>query len=294
MRIVAFFSAALFILAPAAGIGADTTGETKLNSKFLLSGSIGCEMGEIVLGRYQLATVDHAWHKNSIGTVNLKVIASERLTLRLGFLGRMWFNSFPPATVKEYNAGYDKYFSYDLQEAEGIYSLVNNTTLSAELAFGVMPFKYNPDVTDLGEYLFRSGTYPAYVINKFDCTNAILTGLRFGVNYTTDKIGIKFDQLVLSESEIRPFHDITIAAIASVKAFKVIDIGAGVSFAHGIPVDDRITTLKTLPDASFIRAPGDTGYYTFSGTKLMARATLDPLFSMREDLKDVIGNGGKI
>ena len=40
---------------------------------------------------------------------------------------------------------------------------------------GVFPFKYNPDVRNLGEYLFRTGSYPPIMMSTFDFPLARLT-----------------------------------------------------------------------------------------------------------------------
>ena len=39
-------------------------------------------------------------------------------------------------------------------------------SLTVEL--GYYPFKYNPQSTNLGEYLFRSGTYPGWLVTGFE------------------------------------------------------------------------------------------------------------------------------
>jgi hypothetical protein len=263
-----------------------------------ISGSLGFDMGQIVKGRYEDQTFDHVWFSNSIGNITIEAVTGKYLTIMLGIEGRMWFNSFPPSTIVDFNAGNDQYYSFYLNQAQLFFSLLKGEALSIDLGIGILPYKYNPEVTNLGEYLFRSGTYPAYLINTFDFPQATLSGMRIGLNYGIGPVGIKFDQLVLTESEVRPFHDLTLASVVDINAFKLLDIGGGVSFARIIPVDNRITTPENRSNSYY--SPQDTAfldphYYTFAGTKLMARATFDPLFFVRESrIGELLGKGGKI
>jgi hypothetical protein len=261
------------------------------------SGSIGWDMGQVVKGRYQTLTYDHVWINNNVGTLFLKATPTERLTLKLGFLGRVWYNTFPQMTIKEYNAGSDRYLAFDLKEAEGIFSIVKSDAFNLDAALGVMQYKYNDQASDLGEYLFRTGTYPAYILTNFDDAAATLSGARLGARYNGGAIGLRGDLLVLTESQIRPFYDFTIAAVVGANFNKLIDIGGGISFAHAISVNSQLTTRDDLADFTrYVTAKGDTGYYTFAGTKLMARATVDPFFALRESgFGKVFGpNAGKV
>jgi hypothetical protein len=63
-------------------------------------------------------------------------------------------------------------------DVEGTYSLGDMERPFLTLGFGVFPFKYNPDVRNLGEYLYRTGTYPPTMSNTFDFPLARLTGFR--------------------------------------------------------------------------------------------------------------------
>ena len=59
-----------------------------------------------------------------------------------------------------------------------------------DLAVGYFPYKYNPEARNLGEYLFRSGTYPVYLTNDYDFPLARVAGLRYGLNFSNDLLGI--------------------------------------------------------------------------------------------------------
>jgi len=187
---------------------------------------------------------------------------------------------------------YTSYTDFYLHQAQGILSLIKGNSISLECAAGIMPYKYNPEARNLGEYLFRTGTYPAYIINNFDFPRARLSGARVSFNYTGGAINAGIDVFALTEREMRPFHDLSLAAVANVGISKAVTLGAGVELAHIWAVEDTMTT-SNRDDNKYVNGT-DTGYYTFRGTKLMARVTIDPLFSIRENLRDVVGNSGKI
>jgi hypothetical protein len=155
-----------------------------------------------------------------------------------------------------------------------------------QIEFGYFPFKYNPQSSNLGEYLFRSNCYPALIVSGFENSNmdkAKLAGLHLG--YSCDALGrLKQDVLLNSELDIYPLHDINLTYIATYTPHPVFTIGAGVEFARLIVMDP----LKTTPglDTNFhptvdqwvgYVTPGtnDTTLYTFKGTKLMGRGTFD-------------------
>ena len=65
------------------------------------------------------------------------------------------------------------------REGQGIYTFGDDPEkFPLQLALGYFPFKYNPQASNMGEYLFRTGTYPPFVINDFDDCEARLLGLR--------------------------------------------------------------------------------------------------------------------
>jgi hypothetical protein len=138
---------------------------------------------------------------------------------------------------------------------------------------GLFPYKYDEQARNLGEYLFRSGTYPAYLINNFDLPFARLTGAKI----SSDLFGWLHQDLLYSmETTVPPFYNGTISYLADCKVGRFLDIGIGVSFANIVSVDDKSVTPKNVDKNRYVTAEGDTGYYTFRGTKLMGKLCFDP------------------
>ena len=158
------------------------------------------------------------------------------------------------------------------------------------LELGYFPFKYNPQSTNLGEYLFRSGTYPGWLISGFEHST---DRPKLGGIHLADEVGSKIrlrqDLIINTELEVFPYRDINLTYIAT-PSFRryatFLDFAMGVQFARLIAVDPRKTTIgsdsiyqnRYDPKIGYRKIEnGDTTIYryTFSGTKLMARATFD-------------------
>lgn len=178
-----------------------------------------------------------------------------------------------------------------------------------DMELGIFQYKYNPDASNLGEYLLRSGTYPGYLVtggfNIINSASAQVQGAAIHFNLMENRWKTSF--LLPMESAMPPMHSISPTLVSTIK-LPGVELGAGVSFNHLIsakpskekpnPHDPSTTPdymdwptsiikeVKKIkvPDAS---APGGTrdsvvvirdttDFYTFQGTKLMGRITVDP------------------
>jgi hypothetical protein len=263
-----------------------------------LSGTLEFDVGEFLKARTsrgggssapsEAITVDHIWFGNAIATLNLASKPNDFFTVKSSFEFRQYSTMLPltPGATRDPYFGTTYWNGFFIREGQGVFSLFNNESITTELAFGYMPYKYNPDVRNLGEFLFRSGTYPLFLINEFERPFARLLGLKSSTALDLDFLKVKTDLFGLVEHEIKPFNDVSLAAVGSINVMNCLEIGGGIDLAHFIPVDSRFTTLKeeqnsyfydsvpvvTISDTSWSK---DTGYYTYQGTKLMARASFD-------------------
>jgi len=175
--------------------------------------------------------------------------------------------------------------------------LFDNDQLLVEL--GYFPFKYNQQSTNLGEYLFRSGTYPGWLITGFEHSidRPKLAGVH--ASYTVGStVSLKQDLIMNTELDVFPYRDIHLSYIATPSFGKFLNLGIGVQFARLIALDHRKTTLGTdpfykdrfEPIVGYIdTASGDTIRYTFKGTKAMGRAMFDV-----KELLELLGFGSRI
>lgn len=301
----------LFLLPMA--VLADDGVVSAFDSTLSISGVVDFSMGEVVKGTYhavegdkpeapiqKVSTVGHAWFGNPLARLNFNFRPSEKMEVWLGFEGNIFVCTFPPYLKTSFSANggppvLPQWMDWRIHQAQGVFSLLNSETTSLRLSLGLMPYKYNPEVRNLGEFLFRSGTYPFYLVNNFNFPLARLSGMRLDFNYATDVIKVTFDQFILTERNNPPLNDISLASIVELDFMKVINIGMGIDFDRILPVDSRLTSPA---GAKYVSSPGDTGLYTFQGTKAMARATIDPFGKTRGDYSitnELLGrNGGKI
>ena len=161
--------------------------------------------------------------------------------------------------------------------------LKEDDTLQVE--FGYFPFKYNPQSTNLGEYLFRSGTYPGWILSGFE--NSIDRPKLAGVHVSHvfgSTVRVRQDLIVNTELDAFPYRDINLTYIVTPSFGTFFNAGFGVEFARLIAVDPRKTTVgldsvyknRYDPKIGYIdTATNDTIRYTFKGTKLMGRVALD-------------------
>ncbi len=199
-----------------------------------------------------------------------------------------------------------------------------STPGSAYAEFGIFPYKYNRDAMNLGEYLYRSGTYPGTVTNSdgFHLLNHAAYdayGAHFHLSHLQGFLGQDLNLFV--EPAIKPVGDIT-PAYELALTFPFFQMGVGVaynrlfSFAPSrtrpknpdnqyIQVDSTLanlsdTTLYTGPSGAaslaiqnIVAGPANPAYtvtshyWTQRGVKLMARAALDLGFLLP------VGMGGK-
>jgi hypothetical protein len=263
---------------PANAEGMDSTGSsvskglTGLGLRF--SGFTSMEFGQ--LKNYWMVS-QNIQHQDLLRIyVNFGVTkqVSEGLQIQAAAEGKMYYNTFDKLNMQSVEAFVlpTMYYSFYLDRAYGVYSLGDVKSPFLQFTLGYFPFKYNPDVRDLGEYLYRSGTYPAYLVNDFDYPKARLAGLKV----SSDLFGMLHQDLLLTTGTDRPpFFDLNLGYIASVDIAKILTIGVGGMYQSLLPANDSITS-KPDPGNLYVKSNGDTAYYTFAGLKLMGRFSFDP------------------
>jgi hypothetical protein len=154
------------------------------------------------------------------------------------------------------------------------------------LGVGYFPIKYNDDARNLGEYLFRSGTYPQFLITNFDFAATRVAGVNV---YGTLFDNLNYKAILTINTENATMGDLNLSGLASYSILnKLLDIGAGVSFSSIIAANTDHThpskeKMKNRTDW-YVDKNGDTSTYTFAGTKLMGRISIDPKVLFPTDL----------
>lgn len=234
------------------------------------------QIGQIVDGyNYKLQSgVEHEWQNNLLIGLSIRATPSEHLEI---VLSPEFYLNYPfpqqnnsPKSVRPFGIAY-------INEARGQFSFGNAEEPFLKLDLGMFTFKYNHEVRNLGEYLFRTGTYPTYILNDFDFPAARLLGLHASFDPLEN---LHADVLFTTEAYMYPLYDFSLTGIVSYKLFNALDVGAGIDFARFFPVSDNRTSpeYKASDNASFnsyITQNGDTSFYSFKATKAMVRAAID-------------------
>jgi hypothetical protein len=261
--------------------------------KGLFSGYASGQAGEVMNGRGigTISGLDHRWLQTGYAGLMADAAVSDHFHVLAALEGELDFSfGVNPGAVDMYRQTEMPRTILNIKHAEGIYSFENPQQPFLQFEGGLFPYKYNPDARNLGEYLFRSFPYPQYIINVFDRPYTDMAGLRIG-----NRVGTGFHQDLLFTSEIHnfPLMDFSLSYCAGYNLAKVIEVSAGTDFDRLFPVNNMFTTPQgeNLTANHYYTPSGDSGFYTFSGIKTMARVSFDPKiflpgnFFGNEDLK---------
>ncbi len=186
-------------------------------------------------------------------------------------------------------------FAFYLLDAAIERTFIVNEKKKVLLEFGYLPVRYNPQASNLGEYLFgRSTPYPAVIESGFETADKEKI-MGFHINYSMNFLNsslLKLDNYIFTETARWPIGDISEAFLATTNIENIIEVGGGINFHHLISVDKRQTTpgidtirLKGNFNLHAYRTPldtvgekdlWDTTLYTARGIKLMSRITINP------------------
>lgn len=181
-------------------------------------------------------------------------------------------------------------------------------TTSESIMLGTFNYKYNPDAKNLGEYLYRSGTYPGYIWTNDGWGLMNRAGnYSQGLLFTLSQMGghLKHNASLFMETVYYPVGDFSPGYDFSFVS-KWIDFGGGAVFNHYLPLRpskevpkdqaNTYATVKDVPDPTLpdtvtytgrlsdiftdhlIVNPVDTvvlHHWTFKGIKLMGRVALN-------------------
>jgi hypothetical protein len=158
------------------------------------------------------------------------------------------------------------------------------------LQFGMFPYKENPDASNLGEYLFRSGAYPNYITSGglwfINNSSTQLQGLKAG--YGQD--GWTGNLFLITETSMPALYDISGAAVISYKSKnEILDLSIGANFKHMIPMKPSHTSPKRATNAYFkkdgVTYSGNDAFYLERSNYYKSRIADDPANSAQYQAK---------
>jgi hypothetical protein len=281
----------LFIALLLAIMAVSYAGEALTEEKNI-TGYASFEEGQIVNGTYLKPGLrsDHVLVQRMYAGLNFETKFNPLpITTNLGIEMRM-SNEFP-RKGNDFGRTRRLYFYPYLTQANFSYSFGNSSKPFLSITAGYFPIKYNADTRNLGEYLFRSGTYPQYLVTDFDFPATRLAGIKFGGSLLD---GLQWDLIANSNVEWQAIGDLNLSGLVSYNFHDIFEVGGGFTFTSLLSADPNITggsKLQSDEATKYKKTNGDTAILTFAGTKVMGMVSFDPKkfipgdFFMKQDLK---------
>ena len=267
---------AIVIFSAAAAFSGDTT--TNYTPK--ISGYSSFEAGEVMKGYSDAAgmlsqgPINHAWLETGYIGLCADAAINDRLRVLVGGEAQLLFSFRRTHTGENglYNPEMEPQTNFIIKRGEALYTIGSAAHPLFQIEAGFFPYKYDPDATNLGEFLFRSYCYPSSIVASFDKPYADLAGFRIGNSFAIGQEFFHQDLLLTTETSLWPFEDFSLSYLADYSAPGLFSLGAGVQFfdLFSVGVDDPEQGDATTPDIS----PNGT-FYTFAGTKVMGRLSFD-------------------
>lgn len=260
----------------------------ELNIEKNTSGYVSLEEGQIVKGMFPMDVSIRADHilvqRMYAGFVHHIAFNPLPIKANVGIEMRM-SNEYPrKVTVSDFGKTHRLYFYPYLTQADLSYSFGGAEKPYLNITAGYFPIKYNSNARNLGEYLFRSGTYPQYLVTDFDFPATRLLGMRIDGSL----LGcLKYDLILNTNIEWQAIGDLNLTGLVSYNLNDIFEIGGGVSFSSLISADPLQTSgnkAKADESTQYRTSSGDTALLTFKGTKLMGMASFDPKKFFANDL----------
>jgi hypothetical protein len=215
--------------------------------------------------------LDNEWVDHFGTYLQQDVSVDGNLELQLG-LGGVFQYPKPEYVFPKFKSSMYKLFFVGPSIAKATYLLMGDAESPVfTLGGGLFPFKYNSDAANLGEYLYRSGPYPAYImtggLTYVNDNSAYLQGLHAALRLGN----LSLDLLFTTETTMPPLYDWSLGAIANYSiADGVLELGAGVKMNRLVVINADRTQPKTIANSTFIkngkRYYGSAQYYQHQAT----------------------------
>lgn len=229
------------------------------------------------------------WNHRMFAQLGLEAFVGNNFHIIIAPQVYLWSNTYPENMEGDHLGIVFSQWSYvSIADGEGIFSFGDVQKPYLQLAAGVMPFKYDHDAYNLGEYLFRSSPYPNHIETSFDNPFATLAGFRVS---STLFENLHQDLLLTTETDVMPLYDWSLSYLVGYKIPSLVDLGAGINLHHWFPVDGRLTTPEGAQSGGnqYLNANGDTSYYSFKGIELMGRLSFDIKGILPRNISNMMG-----
>ena len=285
----------LYAADAAEGLKQTLYGEGNINVGQITSGNSRYEADPLIP-----ATMQHRWLQSNAMVLGDIVTSGDRMTMKIELVSVLRFSSLvqndPQLGIIDSRLPSGGIY---ITQASGTHVFGDPETKRFSITLGLFPYKYNPEVKNLGEYLFRTYAYPAYIYASFDQPFVRILGLKLSTLLLRGNL--RQDLILSNEWEQYPTKDFSLAYVAGMNIGNIIDIGIGGQAFHLFSVRGNYTTpdsVRTLNQWTegqwYYASPEDSAAdkktpYSFKGIKLMGRINIHPLASAPEIKVPVIG-----
>ena len=236
--------------------------EPRIVSKPLGIGALQ-EFGQLERGIYKIGpgNVGEVWTNDWMdhfgAFLTKEAVVDERLFLSGGLGGVFEFRK-PERVDPGFYGSQRKGFFIGPTKAVAEYHFGDPAKPYLTIGSGMFMYKYNQDAFDLGEYLYRSGAYPAYTsTGGYVVVNSAAANLQ-GFKSSLDLGSFKADLLLTTETNLAPLYDWSLGGVVSYSiADGLLDLGAGVNFKRLIQVKPSRTS-KNVDDNGYFVKDGKT------------------------------------
>lgn len=202
------------------------------------------------------------WVDNFGAFITQRVTVGGRWFINVGLGGIFQFQK-PEEVNAEWGGTQTRNFFSGPTVADVEYELLPGSDRSLRVGLGLFPYKYNRDASNLGEYLFRTGPYPTYILTGgYSFVNSAsmpLQGLK--ARYGTGDLTV--DVMLITETTMPPLYDLSLAGVVKYGILDgLLDVGAGVNFKRLIPIKPSRTSVRDpYHNNAYFKGP-DGEYYT--------------------------------
>lgn len=224
------------------------------------------EFGMLQSGRFsQNPAFQDEWVDHFGAYFVQSAVIDERWFVNIGLGGIFEFQK-PEVENPEWGGTQYKSFFVGPSVADLEYKVFSENDRELRLGLGMFGYKYNPDAANLGEYLFRTGPYPNYImtggysfLNNSAATLQGLKGFYRNGNLT-------FDVFLTTETVMPPLYDLSLAGMIKYRiADGLMDVGLGVNAKRLIPIRPSKSSPPTRSNSYFridgVDYTGKESYY---------------------------------
>jgi hypothetical protein len=186
--------------------------------------------GGHVVGTGILGDMDNQYFTRLAVWMTQHISIEQRLDVSVGVGGMFWYQlpeqEQPHTRLIKFGPG--------VHLASAAYSFGDVDNPFLKLRMGYFPHKYNPDAKNLGEYLFRCGTYPGFIwTGGWSILNSAgysAHGIKASLSLVENSLNI--DGTFYIERGYEPNFDISPGLLVSYNFNNVFELGAGIVFSH--------------------------------------------------------------